>query len=122
MKRLLLIFLLCVVPFQFAWATAGAYCQHETGAAPKHFGHHAHHHQANAEKTETSYKVGKLHPDCGSCHGMSFALFQSLYWLNPLLRPGRTCPPPSRKSILLTFPTAYAGPIVVSPFKLTQHF
>ncbi|MYM94122.1 cobalt-zinc-cadmium resistance protein [Duganella vulcania] len=92
MKRLLLIFLLCVVPFQFAWATAGAYCQHETGAAPKHFGHHAHHHQANAEKTETSYKVGKLHPDCGSCHGMSFALFQEPLLAQSIVATGTNVP------------------------------
>lgn len=92
MKRLLLIFLLCVVPFQFAWAAAGAYCQHETGAAPMHFGHHAHHHQIKAEKPDTHYTMGKLHPDCGSCHGTSFALFQEPALARCITMPGTNVP------------------------------
>lgn len=92
MKKLLLIFLLCIVPFQFAWAAAGAYCKHETDAAPVHFGHHAHHHQINAEKPETPSKVGKLHPDCGSCHGTSFALFQEPFLADRVVASGTSLP------------------------------
>lgn len=92
MKKLFLILLLCVVPFQFAWAAAGAYCQHETGAAPMHFGHHVHNHQISAEKTDSPYKVGKLHPDCGSCHGTSFALFQEPVLAQRIVTTGTNVP------------------------------
>lgn len=92
MKRLLLIVLLCAVPFQFVWAAAGAYCQHETDPASMHFGHHAHYHQINAEKSESPYKVSKLHPECGSCHGTSFALFQEHAMASSIVATGTTVP------------------------------
>lgn len=42
MQRFLLILLLVVVPFQFSWAGAEGYCQHEDGKVTLHFGHHSH--------------------------------------------------------------------------------
>lgn len=67
MKRLLLIFLLIALPFQYSWAAAAAYCQHEK-AHPTHFGHHAHDHQAQAEDSKEKDKLPKFHSDCGYCH------------------------------------------------------
>lgn len=75
MKRFLLILLLVLVPFQFAWATAGSYCQHETGASSVHFGHHAHQHQGKADTSNAKAKLGKIDIDCPSCHGAGCALF-----------------------------------------------
>lgn len=75
MRRILLIFLLIIVPFQFSWAAAGDYCRHESGSAAMHFGHHAHQHQDSAEKSQSNAKSVKSHPDCGACHGAGFALF-----------------------------------------------
>jgi hypothetical protein len=40
MRRWLSILILVFLPFQFTWAAVGGYCQHETGAAAQHFGHH----------------------------------------------------------------------------------
>ncbi|MBU0601652.1 MAG: hypothetical protein KKD25_04520 [Gammaproteobacteria bacterium] len=51
MRRWLSILLLVFLPFQFTWAAAAGYCQHETGAAAQHFGHHDHKHQAVAKET-----------------------------------------------------------------------
>ena len=53
MRRWLATLLLVLLPFQFSWAAVGGYCQHETGAAAKHFGHHNHQHQADAGEHET---------------------------------------------------------------------
>nr|ART41037.1 L611 [uncultured bacterium] len=50
MRRWLSILLLVFLPFQFSWAAVAGYCQHETGAAAQHFGHHDHQHQAAAEQ------------------------------------------------------------------------
>jgi hypothetical protein len=73
-KKLLLILLLAIVPFQFAWAAAGVYCQHENGAAAQHFGHHAHQHQGKSDSADGKTKSGKIHLDCSSCHGTGGAI------------------------------------------------
>lgn len=75
MRRVLLILLLVIVPFQLAWAAAGDYCQHESGSAGRHFGHHSHQHQGNEDKSPNKSKAAKVHADCGACHGIGTALF-----------------------------------------------
>ena len=45
MRRWLSILLLVFLPFQFSWAAVGTYCEHESGARAKHFGHHEHEHK-----------------------------------------------------------------------------
>lgn len=72
MKKYLLILMLFALPFQYSWAAAAAYCQHETTHA-SHFGHHSHHHhvaQAEklAEKSDEKGKLATLDDDCGYCH------------------------------------------------------
>lgn len=65
LKRVVLVFLLLVIPFQMAWATAGSYCQHEQGAAALHFGHHTHRHQ---DSGKVPGKVpGSVDNDCAYC-------------------------------------------------------
>ncbi len=67
MRRWLVIFLLLCMPLQFAWAAAGVYCQHENGAAAKHFGHHEHEHHADANTPDPTGSGG-IDGDCGACH------------------------------------------------------
>jgi hypothetical protein len=66
MSRWLTIFLLFVLPVQFAWSAAAAYCQHEDAPAKTHIGHHVHEHLGES----SSAKAGKLlgDNDCGYCH------------------------------------------------------
>lgn len=80
MKKLLLIVLLVLVPFQISWAMAGDYCQHENGPVAAHFGHHAHHHQSKADQPDSknTAKLNKMHSDCGSCHTSLLALLLEL--------------------------------------------
>lgn len=78
MRRWLSILLLVMLPFQFSWAAAASYCQHETGRLASHFGHHEHQHQhqhegakvksSNAERGEAVNKLGALDDDCALCH------------------------------------------------------
>ncbi|RZI40012.1 DUF2946 domain-containing protein [Herbaspirillum sp. HC18] len=70
MKKLLLIFLLVLLPLQFCWAAAAAYCQHEGEKSAQHFGHHSHKHDAKADLPDNADKGGKvkIHVDCGYCH------------------------------------------------------
>ena len=84
MKKLILIFLLLIVPLQFAWAAAGVYCQHEQGKASFHFGHHAHSHDGKHDAADSKTKVSKVHLDCSSCHATGTAILVSSAALAPL--------------------------------------
>ncbi|MGH8787333.1 MAG: cation efflux protein, CzcI family [Cupriavidus necator] len=66
MRRLFLILLVVILPFQFSWAAAAAYCQHETAPAVWHIGHHEHHHKADAKLEKDKKSV--VDSDCGICH------------------------------------------------------
>ncbi|MBK6294633.1 MAG: hypothetical protein IPF55_10320 [Rhodoferax sp.] len=75
MRRFLLILFLFVLPIQFAWGAAAAYCGHEgREQAARHVGHHEHQHQggmatpdaANAD-AETA-GLNSYHGDCETCH------------------------------------------------------
>lgn len=80
MRRWLTLFLLFMLPVQFCWAAAAAYCQHEAAAAKTHIGHHAHEHEAKPGDADAgagkhagkaaAVKGGKLvaDNDCGYCH------------------------------------------------------
>jgi hypothetical protein len=69
-RRIIFIVLLAILPVQFSWAAASAYCHHESGAGAKHFGHHEHQHKAGADGASQDKKVassGQADNDCGSC-------------------------------------------------------
>lgn len=68
MKRLLLIFLLTVLPLQMSLAAVTSYCQHENGKAAQHLGHHEHKHKASDESQPSKGKLGMNDADCGYCH------------------------------------------------------
>lgn len=65
MRRLILILLLAMLPLQFAWAGAAAYCQHETGEVAGHFGHHEHVHHGKAKAGDNTLLADQ---DCVLCH------------------------------------------------------
>lgn len=74
MRRWLSILFLVMLPFQFSWAAAASYCQHETGKLASHFGHHEHKHQGAKvksgapERSDAVNKLGALDDDCALCH------------------------------------------------------
>ena len=85
MRRLFLILLLAILPVQYVWSAAAAYCGHEQEKT-QHFGHHAHEHNSQASsqdgdgdgdgdgRLEGDGGKGKLpgkakvHADCAVCH------------------------------------------------------
>ncbi|MGY8525353.1 cation efflux protein, CzcI family [Paracidovorax citrulli] len=89
MRRFFLLVLMLILPFQFAWAGAAAYCQHETGPV-WHFGHHDHHHQQGSDQESgrellsdagsgtQQDKTMLPDTDCGICHiaSVPFAVAQ----------------------------------------------
>ena len=79
MRRLLLICLLVMLPFQFVWGAAAGYCQHEESAKRSHLGHHAHKHQDNNSQDgglevsehatpDKKASAGAEDADCATCH------------------------------------------------------
>lgn len=70
MKRYLVIFLLVLLPLQFSWAAMVSYCQHETGVAAKHPGHHTHDHGSadHQESSKNSSQSAGMYHDCATCH------------------------------------------------------
>lgn len=68
-NRLFLVFLLLAVPIQMSWGAAGSYCQHESGDAAQHFGHHDHrHHPLPADSKDEGKSPLQPHADCAACH------------------------------------------------------
>lgn len=103
MRKLFLILLLAVLPLQYAWSAAAAYCGHEQGKV-QHFGHHAHQHHADSSDTDSTYDSSndegklpgkaKVHADCAVCHHAVQA-FLLTAMAPPLASGGAAYPPPS---------------------------
>jgi len=77
MRRLLILLFAIVLPLQFTWASAAAYCdhgreqqrEHATGDAPGwHFGHHAHQHEGDGGGTKSKAAAKLPDADCAVCH------------------------------------------------------
>lgn len=70
MRRCVFVMLLFIVPFQFAWSAASAYCSHEAGEKVSHFGHHTHSTNLKAgDKThDQKSKPVVGDDDCIGCH------------------------------------------------------
>ena len=99
MRRLLLVFLLVLIPMQTLWSAAANYCQHEIPrsgnhdmGSSAHFGHHLHLHSPSHEDIGSAHGMGGgIHAttpdlDCHTCHSSSTALFAPSATL-PVLAP-----------------------------------
>jgi hypothetical protein len=109
MKRIFLILMLVLLPFQMTWAAATAYCEHEQGKSAQHFGHHVHNHDFSGEKNQSGKsKLGQSDADCGYCH-LSHANIVSVH------TPTLTFPKPSL--LVATTPHSYVSYIPDRPSK-----
>lgn len=86
MRQFLLLLVLVLVPFQYAWAGVSAYCQHEEGKAAQHFGHHVdfHHGDANAAHSDHAGSKSKSF-ESDHHHCVSPAMVTVAPALEPLL-------------------------------------
>lgn len=74
MARRFVLLLALLLPLQFAWAGAAAYCQHESRAeSTAHFGHHTHVHHGSAAENAGPAGQGS-HSDCATCHVLGASL------------------------------------------------
>ncbi|RJG07840.1 hypothetical protein D3870_04890 [Noviherbaspirillum cavernae] len=79
MKKFLLILLLAILPLQYTWAAAAAYCEHEKEVQASHPGHHPHEHQTVDGDSDDQGKVNKVHSDCGVCQFSAQASFLTTF-------------------------------------------
>jgi hypothetical protein len=71
MRRLVLICMLLLLAVQWTWVAAAVYCEHETGAAAQHLGHHEHQHVGASDEVTKAGKAqspANADNDCGICH------------------------------------------------------
>ena len=67
MKRFFAILLILVLPLQFSFASASAYCADEAKVTVEHYGHHAHEgEQLPPDPESTKKSAGDT--ECGACH------------------------------------------------------
>ncbi len=97
MQRLVLLFLLLLLPVQWTWSAAASVCRHEASTQQsRHFGHHAHEHaQAESQRLasepahaaatpdqpadpaqpgDADSRDAQVHADCAACHVSAPAL------------------------------------------------
>ena len=86
MRRLVLLFLMLVLPLQWSWAAVASVCRHETGSAAQHLGHQVHEHAAVFVDTTTVTDGVDVwfDADCCSCHGLSLAALISVPAAHPV--------------------------------------
>lgn len=79
MRRLIAVFLLALLPFQFSWSAVAIYCMHESSTAQvEHLGHHEHEHQAKGgfgQADKNAQTSDQFDTDCLVCHGVGIGAF-----------------------------------------------
>ena len=89
---------LTILALQLSWSVVAAYCQHESGRAAQHFGHHSSeadsHKLASAEKDKPtgSNKKVAMHSHCASCAHATLS-FEGLPVALVMIEPIRLAPP-----------------------------
>ncbi|MBB2484369.1 hypothetical protein H5407_03920 [Mitsuaria sp. WAJ17] len=79
MKHLIAVLVALLLPLQLSWAVAASYCQHETTVQEaRHFGHHAHVHQAGQPEHQPAGARLVADLDCSFCHAAAAAALPEL--------------------------------------------
>jgi hypothetical protein len=89
---------LTILALQLSWSVVAAYCEHESGRAAQHFGHHSS--DADAHKVafdgkdqpSGSAKKASVHSHCSSCAHISLS-FDALPVAVAILEPARLVSP-----------------------------
>lgn len=96
MQRIVLVFLLLLLPVQWTWAAAASICRHESSIHANHFGHHEHRHDHPAgvigsvdlSDDTQQQSDSSVHADCATCHtAVPGLMMQSATAVGELLLP-----------------------------------
>jgi hypothetical protein len=98
MKKLFLILMMCLLPYQFAWAMVASYDTHGAHDTDVHFGHHEHVALSNdanqsadtsqstdSNSTQNHLHLGFLHLSCGELIDHALPVFeqQTIHFVTP---------------------------------------
>ncbi len=98
MKKLFLILMMCLLPYQFAWAMVASYDTHGVQDTDVHFGHHEHvaladdvnqspdaNQSTDLNSTQNHLHLGFLHLSCGELIGHTLPVFeqQAIHFVTP---------------------------------------
>lgn len=78
--RRFIMLVLTIFALQLSWTAVAAYCEHESGRAAQHFGHHSSDsdtHQASTDTNDSptgAVKKAAVHSHCSSCSHATLAL------------------------------------------------
>jgi len=96
--RRLIYLVLTILALQLSWSAIAAYCQHETGRAAQHFGHHTSEAEGHKlafdakDKPSGAAKKTMMHSHCASCAHAPLS-FDALPVALAILAPARQAPP-----------------------------
>jgi hypothetical protein len=89
MKKLFLILMMCLLPYQFAWAMVASYDTHGAHDTAVHFGHHEHlvltsdanqssdtNQSTDSETSKNHLHLGFFHLSCGELIGHDLPKFE----------------------------------------------
>jgi cytochrome c5 len=83
MRRLIAVFMLALLPFQFSWSAVATYCMHERATAQtQHVGHREHKHEAKSvidQADKNGQSADQFDVDCWVCHGAGIGALNFSY-------------------------------------------
>lgn len=87
MRRVFALLLACALLFQFSWAVAATYCEHETSTnSTMHFGHHVHAHKS-ADGKPLSGSTLAMDDDCAFHHAGHAAIVPPVHTVVAVAQP-----------------------------------
>ena len=118
-SRRFIYLVLTILALQLSWSVIAAYCQHESGRAAQHFGHHTSeadgHKVAVDGKDEPSAPAKKatMHSHCASCAHLPLS-FDALPVAIAILEPVRLAPPAIALHLSSSYPARPERPQWIS--------
>lgn len=89
MRRVLVLLMLCLLPFQMSRAAVAEYCSHEQDRTAQHIGHHDAEHKASSTQPDPDKQPEKFNFGHDHCHLSGFLGFLNEAALDAFVPPAQ---------------------------------